>query len=280
MPDARAPGLPGPRDRWRHAWSRAAPCGETPSDDSTSRSPHPTQSQPARSASPDSHGHRVNRHETTRQSQARVTMTRSRNMRTWGTYTGFGRRPFEESNSLASLQPWPACHGPPRARHRTCTHAGSLPCRRRTEPNWELGRLNHHALPCSMLRDPPNLSPTPGPCRERLRATEKSLSISTLTPTPNPQTPTPNPNPNAALIQALIGRPCHLGWSAMFAGMRAYSGLRPMTTYIGVKVPISPPATSPSCACRSISRTLPEPLGAMPTNSMKLSTMFIMKVPQ
>ena len=190
-----------------------------------------------------------------------------------------GRRPFEESNSLASLQPWPACHGPPRARHRTCTHVGSLPCRRRTEPNWDLGRL-YHALPCSMLRDPPNLSPTPGPCRERSRATEKSLSISTLTQTPNPQTPTPNPNPNAVLIQALIGRPCHLGWSAMFAGMRAYSGLRPMTTYIGVKVPISPPATSPSCACRSISRTLPEPLGAMPTNSMKLSTMFIMKVPQ
>ena len=99
-------------------------------------------------------------------------------------------------------------------------------------------------------------------------------------PNPKPPTPTPNPNPNAALIQALIGRPCHLGWSAMLAGMRAYSGLRPMTTYIGVKVPISPPATSPSCACRSISRTLPEPLGAMPTNSMKLSTMFIMKVPQ
>lgn len=95
---------------------------------------------------------------------------------------------------------------------------------------------------------------------------------------PDPNNPTPNPNPNAALIQALIGR-C-LGWSAMLAGMRAYSGLRPMTTYIGVKVPISPPATSPSCACRSISRTLPEPLGAMPTNSMKLSTMFIMKVPQ
>ena len=109
------------------------------------------------------------------------------------------------------------------------------------------------------------------------------------TPTPNPKPPNrtgnpnnpiPNPNPNAALIQALIGRQCHLGWSAMFAGMRAYSGLRPMTTYIGVKVPISPPATSPSCACRSISRTLPEPLGAMPTNSMKLRTMFIMKVPQ
>ena len=79
---------------------------------------------------------------------------------------------------------------------------GSLPCRRRTEPNWELGRL-YHALPCSMLRDPPNLSPPPGPCRERSRATEKSLSISTLTPTPNLQTPTPNPNPNAGVSSKL-----------------------------------------------------------------------------
>ena len=168
-----------------------------------------------------------------------------------------------------SLQPWPACHGPaPRE-----WHAEPLRCAAKPTLGW-LYHVRNHA------ETPPNLSPPPGPCRERSRATEKSLSISTLTPTPNPQTPTPNPNPNAVLIQALIGRLCHLGWSAMFAGMRAYGGLRPMTTYIGVKVPISPPATSPSCACRSISRTLPEPLGAMPTNSMKLSTMFIMKVPQ
>ena len=58
-----------------------------------------------------------------------------------------------------------------------------------------------------------------------------------------------------------------------------FNGLRPSTRYMGVKVPFAPPSTRPSWPWRSISRTACEPLGAMPTISMPLSTRFIRKVP-
>ena len=85
---------------------RADRRGETRSDvsDSTSRSPHPTQSQPARSASPDSQSLSHRQLDRTQRSRTRSRVLGRRADR-WDTYTG-----FSGVDLLRNPIPWPPCN--------------------------------------------------------------------------------------------------------------------------------------------------------------------------